>query len=372
MPMPPPEEPGVSAPTGEPIKIGAIFSVTGHMAPLGEPEKMTVELLAEQINAAGGVLGRPLEVIVKDDKSETTEAVMAAKDLIETQNVVAVIGPSGTPTTLAIVDICEQAKVPLISCAAGRPITDPIKPYVFSVPQTDALAVARIIDFLKADGITKVATIYVANPFGESGQQQLEAQLAEADIALVTSESFGSDDTDMTAQLTKIKGTDAEAVICWGTNPGPAHVAKGMKKLGMPQQLIQSHGVANKKFLELAGDAAEGIMLPAGRLIVWEAVPDDHVQKAVLKEFAEAFKGKYGIEADTFAGHAYDALHIVTKAIQAAGDTESEKLREAVEQTQGFVGTAGVFNYSATDHNGLTKDAFVWVKVEDGDWRLAE
>lgn len=369
---PEPMAPVAEMPTGEPIKIGAIFSVTGHMAPLGEPEKMTVELLAEQINAAGGVLGRPLEVIVKDDKSETTEAVLAAKDLIETQKVAAIIGPSGTPTTLAIVDICEQAKVPLISCAAGRPITDPIKPFVFAVPQTDALAVAKIIDYLKAEGITKVATIYVANPFGESGQQQLEMQLAEADIAILTSESFGSDDTDMTAQLTKIKGTDAEAVICWGTNPGPAHITKGMKKLGMTQQLIQSHGVANKKFLELAGDAAEGVLLPAGRLIVWDAVPDDHVQKAVLKEFAEAFQGKYGIEADTFAGHAYDALHIAVKAVEAAGGTESEKLRDAIEQTDAFVGTAGVFNYSATDHNGLTKDAFVWVKVEGGDWKLDE
>lgn len=371
--MPPePDMPVAEAPTGDPIKIGAIFSVTGHMAPLGEPEKMTVEMLEEQINAAGGVLGRPLEVIVRDDKSETTEAVMAAKDLIETQGVAAIIGPSGTPTTLAIVDICEEAKVPLISCAAGRPITDPIKPYVFAVPQTDALAVEKIIDYLKAEGVTKVATIYVANPFGESGQEQLEKQLGAADISIVTSESFGSDDTDMTAQLTKIKGTDAEVVICWGTNPGPAHVARGMRKLGMPQQLIQSHGVANRKFLELAGEAAEGIMLPAGRLIVWEAVPDDHVQKAVLKEFAEAFKAKHGIEADTFAGHAYDALHIAVNAIEAAGSTESEALREAIEQTQGFVGTAGVFNYSANDHNGLTKDAFVWVKVEDGDWRLAE
>ena len=358
--------------SGDPIKIGAIFSVTGHMAPLGEPEKMAVEMLQEQINAAGGVLGRPIEVIIKDDKSETTEAVMAAKDLIETEKVVAIIGPSGTPTTLAITDMCEQAGVPLISCAAGRPITDPIKPYVFAVPQTDTLAVTKIIDYLNANNIKSVATIYVANPFGESGQEQMEALFAAAGIEIVTSETFGSDDTDMTAQLTKIRGRNPEVVVCWGTNPGPANVAKGMAKLGMTQPLIQSHGVANRLFLELAGEAAEGVMLPAGRLIVWESIPDDHPQKAVLQEFAEAFKAEHGVEADTFAGHAYDALHILVKAIENANSTDSSAVRDAIEQTSGFIGTAGEFNYSANDHNGLTKDAFVWVKVENGDWVLAE
>lgn len=361
-----------AGPSGEPIKIGAIFSVTGPTAPLGEPEKMAAEMVAEQINEAGGILGRPVRVIIEDDKSENTEAVMAAKKLIETEKVCAIIGPSGTPGTMAIKQMCEDAKVPLVSCAAGRTITDPVFANVFAVPQTDLLAVARIVDWLKAKNIKKVASIYVANPYGESGQQQIEKQLKEAGIELLASEKFGGEDTDMTPQLTNIKGKNPEAIICWGTNPGPASVAKGAKKLGITVPLIQSHGVANAKFIELAGEAAEGAMLPAGRLIVWESVADDHEQKPVLKEFAEAFQAKYDRAADTFAGHAYDALHIVVKAVEAAGSDEPAKVRDAIEKTTGFVGTAGVFNYSAEDHNGLTKDAFVWVKIEGGQWKLDE
>lgn len=364
----------VAAPTGDPVKIGAIFSVTGPAGPLGEPEKMAAELIQDQINAAGGVLGRPLEVIIKDDKSVPDDTVLACQDLIETDKVVAVIGPSRTPCATAIKDICTENEVPLVACAAGQAITQPVeeRKWVFAVPQTDTLAVAKIIDYLEAEGITKVATIYVTNSFGESGQAQLELLLGAAGIDIVATESFGGEDADMTPQLTTIKGAAPEAVICWGTNPGPAQVAKDMKKLEIDVPLIQSHGVANAKFLSLARDAAEGVMLPAGRLLVWQSVPDDNEQKPVLKEFAEAFSEKHGQDADTFAGHGYDALHMVINAIEAAGDDDPAKIRDAIEATSGFIGTAGTFNYSASDHNGLDEDAFVWVKIENGAWVLDE
>ncbi len=381
-PKPAPEEAGPPVvelpqppqPTGEPIKIGAIFSVTGHSAPLGEPEKMTAEMLVEQINAKGGVMGRPVECIIKDDKSEPTEAALAAKDLIETQKVVAIIGPSSTPNTMAIVDICQKAEIPLVSCAAGAPITNPVaeRKWVFAVPQADILAVAKVVDYLNAKKIKKVATIYVSNAFGESGQKQLEKQLGEAGIDIVISETFGADDTDMTAQVTRIAGKKPEAVICWGTNPGPATVAKNMKTLGLDVPLLQSHGVANRKFIELAGDAADGVMLPAGRLIVYGEVATEDVQKKVLMEYADSFRSKYTREPDTFGGHAYDSFMLVVQAINTAGSTDAAALRDAIENTKDFVGTAGVFNYSATDHNGLTKDAFVWVKIENGAWKMAE
>lgn len=370
-----PEGPETQAgmePSGDPIKIGAIFSVTGPSAPLGEPEKLTAEMLAEQVNAAGGVLGRPVEVIIKDDKSEPTEAALAAKDLINTEKVVAIIGPSTTPTTMAIVDICEQANIPLISCAAGAPITNPVKKWVFAVPQTDIIAVAKIIDYLKAKKITKVASIYVSNGYGESGQKQIEEQLPAAGIELVTSESFGGEDTDMTAQITRIKGKNPEAVICWGTNPGPATVAVNMQTLGLDVPLLQSHGVANAKFIELAGDAANGVMLPAGRLIVESEIAADDKQKEVLSKYAADYTAKSGKSVDTFGGHAYDSFSILVEAIKAAGNTDAAAVRDAIEATKDFVGTAGVFTYTPEDHNGLTKDAFVWVKIVDGKWQLAE
>lgn len=358
--------------SGDTIKIGAIFSVDGPAAPLGVPEKMAVEMIAEQINDAGGIDGRQVEVIVKDDKSGTTEAVTAAKDLIETEKVCAIIGPSRTPTTMAIKDLCQEAGVPLVSCAAGNTITNPVASNVFAVPQTDVLAVAKIIDYLKEEGITKVASIYVANPYGESGNEQINTQCADAGIEVVVQEKFGGEDTDMTPQLTKIKAAEPGAVICWGTNPGPAKVAMDAKKLGIDVPVLQSHGVANKGFIDGAEGAAEGAMLPAGRLCVWQSVAEDHPQKQVLKDFAEAFAAKYQRDADTFAGHAYDALHIVVEAIERANSDDRAAVRAEIEKTQGFVGTAGVFNYTAEDHNGLKKDAFVWVKIENDTWKLAE
>ncbi len=372
-PIPPrPPKAVKPAPTGEPIKIGAIFSVSGPASPLGDPEKKTVELLVDQINANGGVLGRPLGVIVKDSKSEPTEAVLACKDLIEGEQVVAIIGPSRTPTTMAIKDACQAAEVPLVSCAAGKTITDPVASYVFAVPQTNALAVEACFGYLEKEGIDKVAFIYVANSYGEDGYNNAQAIAAERGIELVAVETFGGEDTDMTAQLTKIKAKSPGAIVCWGTNPGPSIVTKDAQTLGIDVPILQSHGVANMKFIELAGDSANGVQLPAGRLIVYDQIGTDDPQKAMLDEFAAAYKAKYDAEPNTFAGHAYDALWITVNALEAAGEADRAKLRDAIEQTQEFVGTAGIFNYSADDHNGLTMDAFVWVKIVDGKWTLAE
>jgi len=363
---------GTAAPTGEPIKVGAIFSVTGPASPLGDPEKKTVELLVEQINEGGGVLGRPLEVIVKDDKSEPQDAVIAMKDLIETEEVVAIIGPSRTPTTLAIRDECQKAGVPLISCAAGKGITDPVTSYVFATPQTNALAAEKCFEYVTKESIETVAILYVGNAFGEDGLANLEASAKAAGVEVVSKETFGGEDTDMTAQLTNIKAKAPGAIIIWGTNPGPAIATKNARTLNIDVPILQSHGVANAQFIELAGDAANGVQLPAGRLIVYDQISADDPQKEVLDAFAADYEAKYDGPPNTFAGHAYDGLHIVCNALEKAGEADRAKLRDAIEQTTGFVGTAGTFNYSAEDHSGLTVDAFVWVKIEDGKWVLAE
>ena len=357
-------------PGGAPLKIGAIFSVTGTAgAPLGEPEKMTVQMLADQINAKGGINGRPLEVTIEDDTSDATAAATAAKKLLDAK-VCVVIGPTLSGTSLAIVDTFEKAQIPLVSCAASIKITQPVKKWVFSTAQPDTLAVAKLMEYLKAKKLAKIAVVYDSNPFGKSGNEVLAKQAPEAGIKIVAAESFESKDTDMTAQLTKCKAAGPEAIVCWGTNPGPAGVAKNMKTLKMTIPLLMSHGVANGKFLELAGDAANGVVLPAGKLILADARPESDPQKAILTGFAKDFTGKYSKPANTFGGHAWDAFQMVVKAMQTAGD-DPVKLRDALEATTKFVGISGLFNMSATDHNGLTKDAFEMVTVKDGKWAAA-
>ena len=372
LPPPLPSKPAVAALTGEPIKIGAIFSVTGTGAPLGTPEKETAELVQKMVNGAGGINGRPLEIIVADDQSDENQALAAAKRLIESDKVVAVVGPTISPTSLAIISTFETAKVPLVSCAASVKITQPVRSWVFSTAQPDTLAVSRLLEYLKTKQIDKVAVLYDSNAFGKSGMDVLEKQAPESKVQIVAKESFGSKDTTMSAQLTKVKAAKPQAVICWGTNPGPAVVAKEMKQMKFDVPLYMSHGIANRKFIELAGDAANGVVFPAGKLLIAEALPATDPRKQVLLDYGKAFQEAYqGKSADTFGGHAWDALQIVVKALKEAGP-DPAKLRNAIESTKDFAGVSGVFSLSATDHNGLTKDSFVMVTIKGGNWVQAE
>jgi len=361
---------GCAKQTGNaPYKVGVVLDITGPASPLGTPERDTVKMIADQITAEGGIKGHPVEFIIEDNASEETKCVMAVKKLIESDKVCAIIGPSTTGTTLAVAGMCEKAQIPLISCAAGIKITDPVKPFVFKTAQADVHAVAKVLDYLKAQGIKTVAFINDSNAFGASGLEQMEKQAAGAGVTIIAKEQFGGKDTDMTAQLTRINAKKPEAVVCWGTNPGPAIVAKNMKQLGMKMPLVNSHGIANKKFIELAGDAANGVVFPAGRLIVADSIPDSDPQKATLLTYASQFEKAYGKSADTFGGHAWDAVHLVVKALESVGD-DPAKIRDEIENTTNFVGISGVFNFSAKDHNGLTKDSFVMVEIKDGKWTL--
>jgi branched-chain amino acid transport system substrate-binding protein len=366
-PLAPPGKTGAPALTGEPIKIGAIFSVTGPGAPLGEPEKLAAEMVEAQVNATGGIKDRPLKIIIEDDATEESKAVLAAKKLIEQDKVCAIVGPTMSGTTLAIVDTCEQAQIPLFSCAASVKITQPIKKWVFSSAQTDALAVQRILPYLKAQKMTKVAIICDSNAFGQSGAEQLKKQLPAAGVEVVDEEKFATKDTDMTAQLTKIKAKNPQAIICWGTNPGPAVIAKNVKTLGLKVQLIMSHGVANKSFIDLAGPAAESVTLPCGKLLVAKELPDTDLQKAILTKFNTDFEASAKKPANTFGGHAYDAFEMLIAVLKTAGEDKAA-IRDGIEATKSFVGIGGIFNLSPTDHNGLKPDAFTLVVIKGGTW----
>ncbi|MGQ9455929.1 MAG: ABC transporter substrate-binding protein [Armatimonadota bacterium] len=353
----------------EPYVIGAIFTVTGDNAPLGVPERQTVEMLVKQINAKGGIKGHPIKVEFFDDGGKPDQAVQACQRLLQNKSVLGIIGPTLSGTSLAILNMCNEAKVPLVSCAASIKIVQPVKPYVFKTAQDDAMAVGRLIDYCKKRGFTKVAFINDSNAYGSSGREQWLKQAEAARIKTVAVESFATSDTDMTAQLSKIRAAQPQAVVCWGTNPGPAIVAKNMRSLGMKQALLQSHGIANQEFIKLAGSAAEGIVFPAGKLIVANSISDNDPQKKVLLKYASDFQKTYKKSPNTFGGHAYDAFMLLVKAIEKAGPDRA-KIRNVLENTRGFVGITGVFNFSPEDHNGLDKSSFALVTIKDSKWTL--
>jgi branched-chain amino acid transport system substrate-binding protein len=359
------------APAADEFKIGAIFASTGPASMLGLPEKNTAEMLVEELNAAGGINGKAVKLVFYNTEGDATKTVTATKKLIKKDKVDVIIGPTTSGNSMAILAIAGEEKVPLISCAASVKIVVPVKPYVFKTPQTDVMAVEKIYTKLKADGIKKIAILTVSNGFGDSGKVQLQKFASDYGLSVVADERYGGKDTDMSAQLTKIKGTDAEAIICWGTNPGPAVVAKNRKQLGITIPLYNSHGVASKKFIELAGDSAEGTFLPAGKLLVVDQLAADDPQRKLLNEYKTNYEKKFGGSANTFGGHAYDAFKIAVMALEKA-DKNGTAIRDEIEKITGFVGTGGIFNFSANDHNGLTKDGFVMVEISGGNWKLAE
>jgi branched-chain amino acid transport system substrate-binding protein len=355
----------------EPIKIGALFAVTGPASYLGAPEAKTAEMLVDKLNSRGGVAGRKVKLIVKDTGASPEKCVSFCKQLIEEEKVLAIIGPSTSGETMQIKPICEEEKMILISCAAAEVIVNPVAKYVFKTPQKDSQAVTWIYNTMKEKGIAKIAALSDNTGFGQAGKAQLEAIAKGAGIEIALSEVYDKSATDLTDILTKVKGAGVQAVVNWSIVPAQSIVAKNMKQIGLDIPLFQSHGFGNIKYVEQAGRAAEGILFPAGRLLVVDVLPDSHPQKAVLEAFKKDYEAKYpGDQVSTFGGHAYDALMIVATAVEKAGSTDRAKVRDAIENLRGFVGTAGVFNFSAEDHNGLDLTAFEMLTVKDGKFAL--
>ena len=360
------------APAQEPIRIGSFLSVTGPAAFLGDPEQKTLELYVEKINAAGGVLGRKLQLIVYDSAGDAEKARAFVKRLIEQDKVDLIVGGSTTGETMAVAPLVEQAQIPFISLAGAVVIVEPVKKWVFKTPHSDRQACQRIFVDMKARGTTKIALISGAGGFDKSMRAQC-MQVAKAHgIEIVADESYGAGDTDMTAQLSKIKNTlGVQAVLNCGFGQGPAIVTKNYRQLSIGAPLYQSHGVASKGYIQLAGGAADGVRLPAAALLVAETLPDSDPQKKVVLGYKRDYESRFKSDVSTFGGHAYDGLMIAVEALKKAGGTDKAKVRDAIESVRGFMGTAGVFNYSPADHVGLDVSGFRMLEIRKGDWTLA-
>jgi len=361
---------GASAAAQEPIRIGAFLSVTGPASFLGDPELKTLELYVERLNAAGGVLGRKLELVAYDDAGDAEKARTFAKRLLEQDKVDAIVGGSTTGTTMAAVPLAEAAGVPFVSLAGAVVIVEPVKKWVFKTPHTDRMACEKIFVDMKARGFTKVALISGSGGFDKSMRAECLKVAGQRGVEIVADETYGASDTDMTPQLTKIRASGAQAVLNAGFGQGPAIVTRNHRQVGLTQPLYQSHGVASKEYIKLSGPAAEGVRLPAAAVLVGDLLAAGDAQKSVVTGYRDSYEGKYKSEISTFGGHAYDGLMLVVGAIKSAGSTDKAKVRDALEATKGYVGTGGVVNMSASDHMGLDLSAFRMLEVKNGTWAL--
>ncbi|MBU0481291.1 MAG: ABC transporter substrate-binding protein [Proteobacteria bacterium] len=350
----------------ETIKIGAILAVTGPASFLGGPEARTIEMLAEEINAKGGVDGHKVELVIKDSGGDPEKAISFAKQLIEEEKVFAIIGPSTSGETMKIKQIAEEGKTILLSCAAAQVIVNPVAKYVFKTPQKDSHAVQKIYTAMKDLGITNIAVLAGNTGFGKAGKEQLLEIAPTFGINVVMAEVYDKKATDLSAVVAKLMANkDIQAVVNWSIVPAQGILAKNMRQAGWDAPLFQSHGFGNIKYVEAGGAAAEGIIFPAGKLLAPDMLADSDPQKAVLIKYTQDYEGKYNEPVSTFGGHAFDAFKILCRAIEQAG-TDREKVRNAVENMKGFAGTGGIFNFTAEDHNGLDIDAFAMWTVKDG------
>ena len=354
------------------IKIGGLLETSGFVASLGQPGLDGAQLAVDQVNAAGGINGRKVALINVNSESDNTKTVSGAKRLLEQDNVVAVIGPMSSGSAFAVADTMERAKVPMIANGASRGIVQPpeTRKFMFLAPLTDVVVQSAMLRDMQAKGIKRIAILNSDVAFGTSGRDSLEKAVGQYGITIVAKETFGNADTDMTPQLTKIRATDAEATVLWATGPGLAISTKNHRALGLKTPLYLAHSANDFNFLRLAGDAANGVLLPSSKIYVTDSLPAGDPQKPVVERFVREYEKKYGKPPATFAGNGYDAAMMIMDAIRKVG-TDPAKLRDAIEATKDYVGVTAVYAYSPADHYGTKPESVVMLSVKDGKFVLA-
>jgi branched-chain amino acid transport system substrate-binding protein len=264
----------------------------------------------------------------------------------------------------------------MFSMASSSAIVEPVaeRTWIFKSAQNNRHTAPMQVKYAKAKGFTKIANFYVNDAYGEDGAKAIREVAETEGLEIVLEDTFGAADTDMTAQLTKLKASDAQALLVTAIPPAAAVLTKQFREMGITIPLIHNHGIGMKPFISLAGEAnAEGVVFPMGKLVAMNALPDSDPQKKVLQDFARDYEASAGQAPSTFAGHAWDATQIILKALEQVPDgltvqEQRARLREEIEKISDFAGTAGVFNMSAQDHVGLGPNDVVMARITNGDW----
>lgn len=356
------------------IKIGAIFSVTGPASYLGDPEKKTIEMLQDELNKKGGVIGKQVEFIIEDDGGEESRTKNAAVKLIGKDQVVAIVGPSRSGNTMAILDLVKDKKIPLVSCALAEDIVEPVREWVFKTPQRDRDVADNILMQLNRDGIADIAVMLEKTSFGQGGLKQLEAIAPKYNVRIAYKGEFApkANGSELETLLTSIKGNPAvKAIVVWSATDAQSMIPQKMEALGMSgMPLFFSQGFGNVKYVKSAGSSAEGALFPGGRLLIADQLQDSDRQKKTLLEYKKQYEDRYKEDVSVFGGHAWDAFWIVVKAIESTKSTDPAKLREAIENTNNLVGVDGIYNFTKQDHNGLGIDSLVLLQVKNGRFAM--
>ena len=355
----------------EPIKIGGIFSLTGPGAHIGVAQRNSVAIGIDEFNEKGGFKGRPIEMVLGDDESDPTKAVMVLKKMIETQPIMALIGPTRTDTGMALIPTLEKEGIPAMMHAGGDVIVTPVRKWIFKAPPRAADALERIFVYLKKHNLAKIGFLHSSDGFGKDGAAIAERVAMKFGFEILAKETFDVKDVDMTAQLTRINGKDPQAIICWTIGPPMGITTKNARALGIKVPIFQCHGAGEPIFFKLAGDAAEGTMMPSAKLVVGDQLPDTDIQKKKILEYVKKYEARFKETPGMMVCNGADGTYVLLEAIGKAGPDRA-KIRDALEGIKGHVGLGGIYNLSPEDHVGIIAKDLVLIRAEKGKFRLVE
>jgi branched-chain amino acid transport system substrate-binding protein len=364
---------GGSASAWAQIRIGFTLSTTGPAASIGLPSKNVALMWPKEI------AGQKIELIILDDNSNTTGAVLNAKKLTAEDNVDVIVGPNTTPNALALIDIVSEAKTPMITLAASGSIVLPMddkKRWVFKMPQNDSLMATAVTQHMQDHGIKTLAFIGFADGYGESWYNEVTKLLEIRQIKLVANERYNRNDTSVTGQVLKIMAAHPDAVLIAGSGTPAATPEIALVQQGYKGVIYQTHGIGTFEFLKVGGKDVDGTFFPTGPAVVAAQLPDDHPSKKLAVEFAKRYSARYAPDGVTqFAADAWDAwlvlAHAIPEALKVAKPGTPQfrsALRDAIESTHDLTVLQGVVNMSPVDHVGLDQRSRVMARIENGKW----
>lgn len=366
-----------TADAGEPYRIGAFVSLSGPLESLGQPQANTLEMIARQVNALGGIVGpdgarHPLELVIYDDESNQDVALAQVTRLIEQDDVTLLIGGPSSASSLAVADVVTAAEIPFIAMAGSSEIAleSPEQPrrWVFKTTQQSARTFEVLASTLQARGITQVASLAIDDPYGIDSLHGMQAAFVAVGIDIIYDEVFPTGADDFTVYLDAVAEADAEALIVHATTVPSAALTVQFAERGLDALLIQTPGVGNQTYLDLAGEAADGVLAPIGKLLVAGQLPQGDPQRDALLAYIDQYTTAYNEPASTFGGHAWDALYLAMFAMQAAGP-DPAGIRDWLENdVNEWVGITGIYTITPDDHVGLDARGVVVAQVVDGAW----
>jgi branched-chain amino acid transport system substrate-binding protein len=337
-----------AAPSGPPIRLEAIVSTTGRYAVQGEPQRNAIQLAQQQINAAGGIGGRMLEIEIVDDEGKPEVASQLATQAVG-RGVVGIVGATSNAGSAAIARVATEQKIPQIFLTPASEIWDTkngIAKYVFETTPSNATEAPGLLEFAKRTGTHRAGILADENTYGAEGTKLLNALAKSYGIEIASAQTYSSTGTDFTAQLLQIKNANVDTIFVWGAATAPPLAVRGIRQLGLNVKVIGPTGIVSDQFLKVAGKDGEGVYSDTN-LNYTHPVP-------YQRQFLDAYHAQFHARPANFAAYAYDAVQLFAYALRSSGGkTDADSVVRALETMKPLRLTTGTYRFTDKDHNGL-------------------